>query len=119
MGGAGRCQRRPASCASGVVVNGQCKRLYKSTEHNIDLYSLFSRLFLADPAGASKWASAARTPSTSSLSMWDSQEGEFWTGTTEDGVTIAREIVPVDIQAWSIRHLAPGAALSGPSPLLC
>jgi hypothetical protein len=34
------------NCPSNVLVNGQCQRLYKSTEHNIDLYAAFSRLYV-------------------------------------------------------------------------
>jgi hypothetical protein len=37
-----------SNCATNIFVNGQCKRLYKSTEHNIDLYSAFSRLNVAE-----------------------------------------------------------------------
>src|SRR5207244_859671 len=36
-------------CPSSTFVNGQCKRMYKSTEHNIDIYSAFSRLNIAYP----------------------------------------------------------------------
>jgi hypothetical protein len=92
-----------AGCASGVLVKGQCKRLYKSTEHNIDLYSVFSRLYLAD--GASKWANAAQQAKHFFLSMWDPQEGKFWTGTGEDGATIFEDVIPLDIQAWALQAL--------------
>jgi len=92
-----------AGCASGVLVNGQCKRLYKSTEHNIDLYAVFTRLFLAD--GTAKWATAAQQAKHFFLSNWDPQEGKFWTGTEEDGATISTDVIPVDIQAWSILAL--------------
>jgi hypothetical protein len=47
-----------ATCSSPAIVIGQCKRLYKSTEHNIDLYSVYSRLVLVD--ATSKRASAAQ-----------------------------------------------------------
>ena len=90
-------------CASGEYVNGQCKRLYKATEHNVDLYSAFSRLYLAD--GQEKWHQAARNARTFVLSLWDASEGKFWTGTTENGVTIATDIIPLDIQAWALESL--------------
>jgi hypothetical protein len=96
-----------ANCASGVSVNGQCKRLYKSTEHNIDLYSMFSRLYLADRAP--KWANAAQRAKHFFLSMWDPREGKFWTGTTEDGVTVSTDVIPLDIQAWAIQTLGTEA----------
>lgn len=96
-----------AGCASGVLVNGQCKRLYKSTEHNIDLYSVFTRLFRAD--GSTAWAAAAQQAKHFFLSNWDSQEGKFWTGTAEDGATISTDVIPVDIQAWSLEALGAEA----------
>src|ERR1022692_3724110 len=96
-----------ATCASGVLVNGQCKRLYKSTEHNIDLYSMFSRLYMAD--GQARWAAAARQAKHFFLSMWDPQEGKYWTGTTEDGVTVSTDVIPVDIQAWAVQVLGAEA----------
>jgi hypothetical protein len=94
-------------CATGVFVNGQCKRLYKATEHNIDLYSAFSRLYLIDHSA--KWAQAAQHAKTFFLGMWDNQGGKFWTGTAEDGVTTATDVVPVDIQAWALQALGSEA----------
>lgn len=90
-------------CASGDIVNGQCKRHYKATEHNIDLYSAFSHLYTIDPS--SKWASAAQQARAFVLSMWDQNEDKFWTGTTEDEVTISKDVVPLDIQVWSLEAL--------------
>src|SRR5262249_26958665 len=94
-----------STCASQVLVNGQCKRLYKSTEHNIDLYSAFSRLYLATKDD--KWRQKAEAAKRFFLSTWDANEGKFWTGTSEDGVTVFKDVIPVDIQAWAI--LALGA----------
>jgi len=96
-----------STCASGVLVNGQCKRLYKATEHNIDLYAAFSRLYAAE--GLQKWATAAQNAKTLFLSMWDPTEGKFWTGTTEDGITISKDVIPLDIQAWAIQALGSAA----------
>jgi hypothetical protein len=98
-----------STCASNVFVNGQCKRLYKSTEHNIDLYSAFAGLYLAD--GSQQWAQAAGNAKTFFLSMWDNSQGKFWIGTIEDGVTISTDPIPVDIQAWSLLALGSEAAL--------
>ena len=95
------------TCASNMFVNGQCKRLYKSTEHNIDLYSVFSRLYLAD--GNRQWANAAQQAKHLFVSMWDPQEGKFWTGTAEDGATISKDVIPLDIQAWSLESLGSEA----------
>jgi len=94
-------------CASNVIVNGQCKRLYKSTEHNIDLYAAFSRLYADEQLG--QWAAAAQQAKTFFLSMWDPVEGKFWTGTDEGGVNASTGVIPVDIQAWAIQALGPDA----------
>jgi hypothetical protein len=95
------------TCASGVVINGQCKRRYKSTEHNIDLYSAFSQLYLADPSP--QWAQAAAYAKSFFLSMWDGNDGKFWAGTGEDGVTIATDPIPVDVQVRSLLALGSEA----------
>jgi virginiamycin B lyase len=95
-----------AGCVSGILVNGQCKRLYKSTEHNIDLYSVFMRLYKAD--GSPQWGSAAQQAKHFFLSAFDRVGGKFWTGTGEDGATFAdssTDVIPVDIQAWSLQAL--------------
>ena len=103
--GAARGGLAVGACASGVLVNGQCKRLYKSTEHNIDLYSMYSRLYLAD--GNPKWATAAQQAKHFFLSMWEG--GKFWTGTAEDGVTLSTDVIPLDIQVWSLEALGTEA----------
>jgi hypothetical protein len=95
------------SCASGILVNGQCKRGYKATEHNIDLYAAFSRLYKIE--GLSQWRQAAQQAKTFFLSMWDPVEGKFWTGTGEDGVTTTTDPIPLDIQVWSIEALGADA----------
>jgi hypothetical protein len=96
-----------STCASDVVVNGQCMRLYKSTEHNIDLVAVFSRLYLAD--GNSRWAQGAQAAKHFVFSMWDLGGGKFWTGTAEDGSTINKEVIPLDIQAWAQQALGSEA----------
>jgi hypothetical protein len=95
------------TCASNVFVNGQCKRLYKSTEHNLDLYAAFSRLYKIE--GLTKWQQAAQEAKTFFLSMWDPAEGKFWTGTDEGGVTPSTAVIPVDIQVWALEALGADA----------
>jgi hypothetical protein len=90
-------------CASNDIVNGQCKRHYKATEHNIDLYAAFSHLYLRD--NSAKWALAAQQAKAFFLSMWNPSEGKFWTGTLEDEVTISTAVIPLDIQVWSLEAL--------------
>ncbi len=102
-----------ATCATNIFVNGQCKRLYKSTEHNLDLYAAFSRLNLAEKQA--QWAQAAQQAKTFALSMWDPAEGKFWTGTDEGGVTPSTSVIPSDIQAWAIQALGSGATLYLPA----
>jgi hypothetical protein len=96
-----------ANCANGVLVSGQRKLLYKSTEDNIDLYAMFSRLYLAD--GESQWADAAQRAQHFFLAMWDPQGCKFWTGTTEDGATISSDVIPLDIEAWAAQTLGSEA----------
>ncbi len=93
-----------------MYVNGQCKRGYKATEHNIDLYAAFSRLDAIEKS--EKWARAAQQAKTFVLSMWDNdpmQGLKFWTGTDEAGIIPDMKIVPVDIQAWAIQALGSRA----------
>src|SRR5581483_1145659 len=33
----------------------------------------------------------------------------FWTGTTEDGTTLSKDVIPLDIQAWSLEALGSEA----------
>jgi hypothetical protein len=95
------------TCASNVFVNGQCKRLYKATEHNIDLYAAFSRLYKIE--GLATWQQAAQEAKTFFLSMWDPTEGKFWTGTDEGGVNPSTGVIPLDIQVWSLEALGADA----------
>lgn len=79
------------------------KLAYKATEHNIDLYAAFRRLHRVsrDP----KWQERADWAKRFLLAMWDPRDGKFWTGTLDDGVTINRSVVPLDVQAWAVLAL--------------
>jgi hypothetical protein len=72
---------------------------YKATEHNLDLYAVFQRLYLI--TNNSAWQERANAAKKFVLSMWDEGEGKFWTGTKLDGVTANRDNVPLDVQAWA------------------
>ena len=72
---------------------------YKATEHNLDLYAVFWRL--SSITGNQAWKERAMAAKTFVLSMWDEGEGKFWTGTTPDGVTVNRDTIPLDVQAWA------------------
>lgn len=79
------------------------KLTYKSTEHNIDLYALFKRLYRL--TGNAEWKERAEHARKFVQSMWDAQEHKFWSGTGGDGITVFRDVVPVDVQAWSLLAL--------------
>ena len=84
----------------------QQKLSYKSTEHNLDLYAVFARLYLL--TGESAWQERADYAKQFVVAMWNGKQGHFWTGTEDDGTTIYREVIPLDAQAWT--PLALGAA---------
>lgn len=82
----------------GETASGQ-KIEWKSTEHNIDLYALFSMLAAAtrDPA----WSVRAAWARQFVASMWNPRPGRFYVGTTTDGVTPNDHIRPEDVNSWS------------------
>lgn len=82
---------------------------WKATEHNLDLMVAFYRLAAA--TGDRSWLRYAREAESFVESMWDGREGKFWTGTLEDGITINTNVVPLDVQTWSV--LAFGAGING------
>lgn len=82
---------------------------WKATEHNIDLMVAFYRL--AAITGDRIWLRYAREAECFVESMWDETEGKFWTGTLSDGITVNTNVVPLDVQTWSI--LAFGEGING------
>jgi hypothetical protein len=84
---------------------------YRSTEHNIDLVSAFSRLGQA--TSDRMWEDCAERARTFVESMWHDGTGaepggpRFWTGTLGVGDDINRNPVPVDAQAWAVLALGP------------
>jgi hypothetical protein len=85
------------------------KITWKSTEHNIDVYVAFMRL--SEITGDEKWKEGALHAKSFVEAMWDEAGRYFWTGTLEDGVTINKSNIPLDIQAWAI--MAFGGYSSG------
>ena len=79
------------------------KLQYKSTEHNIDLFAAYRRLYLI--TGEPGWNQRARHARRFVVSMWDPLEGKFWTGTGDDGKTVFKEVIPLDAQAWGLLAL--------------
>ncbi len=79
----------------------QTKLTYKSTEHNIDLYSAFLKLYnITNDAG---WQDRANHAKEFVLAMWDGEK--FYTGTKDDGITTNTDPIPLDCQAWSVLAL--------------
>ena len=83
--------------------DGQTKILWKSTEHNIDVYVAFKRLY--EETGVSDWEERALHAKAFVEAMWDEMEGHFWTGNLEDGVTINTSTVPADVNTWGLMAL--------------
>lgn len=77
----------------------------KSTEHNIDTYAFFTMLSEltnnGSAANGSSWSSLARHALTFVQAMFEPNGGFFYTGTNADQITIAKGIVPEDVQTWS------------------
>ena len=75
--------------------DGQAK---KSTEHNIDVYALYT--MLARLSGQDSWLDGARHARAFVLAMFDKPSGHFWTGTS-DPARINRDNIPEDVNSWS------------------
>ncbi|QCQ21364.1 hypothetical protein [Desulfoglaeba alkanexedens] len=79
------------------------KILWKSTEHNIDVYVAFK--LLHEITGEAKWEERALYARAFIEAMWNDANGHFWTGTLEDGCTVNGSNIPLDIQAWAVMAL--------------
>jgi len=75
--------------------NGQTN---KSTEHNIDVYALYT--MLAQLSGNNFWLDGAQHALAFVQAMFDSPSGHFWTGTS-DPTHIFYNNSPEDVQTWS------------------
>lgn len=72
---------------------------YKSTEHNIDAYAVFSRLY--ELTGERKYADAAGSALRFIEEMYDPEKKCFDAGTGEDGITHSKGVVALDTIVWS------------------
>lgn len=90
---------RGAGGYTGGVAEGGGQLHWKATEHNADVYAAFMNLHrvTADPA----WRERALLARHFLTTMWNEQDGFFWTGTTEDGATPNPRPVPEDAQSWT------------------
>ena len=80
--------------------DGQTKLLWKSTENNIDLYVVFTRLY--EITADYKWNERAEHAKRFVEATWNEDDGHFWTGTLDDGETINTNPIPLDPQTWSV-----------------
>jgi len=72
---------------------------WKSTEHNLDLYSLFT--LLAQASGNPVWSSRAAWAERFVQAMWNPSEGRFYIGTRNNGKTPEFSVQPEDVNSWS------------------
>ncbi len=89
----------------------QTRIQWKATEHNIDLYVAFMKLF--ETTGDSKWLRRAMHAKHFVQAMWNQAGGHFWTGTLEDGATINPAPVPQDAQSWALMALGEASVYGG------
>jgi len=77
--------------------------LWKSTEHNLDCYAAFGRLYQA--TGDDVWLGRAQYARQLVEAMWSEEDGRFYTGTGTDGQTpnVGAEggERPADVNAWA------------------
>jgi hypothetical protein len=73
--------------------------LWKSTEHNIDVYALFT--LLAAETGNSAWSTASVRAEGFVESMWIPSQGRFYAGTDDSGITPYNGEQPEDVNSWS------------------
>jgi hypothetical protein len=80
---------------------------YKSTEHNIDAFALFT--MLAQLTGNRSWSTQAQHARSFVQAMFNATNDFFWTGTLADGATINTSAIPEDVNTWSFLALRDDA----------
>jgi hypothetical protein len=83
---------------------------WKSTEHNVDLYGLYT--MLAAETANPVWSTDAAWARGFVQSMWNPTSGSFYVGTTTDGVTPNTAEQPEDVNSWSYLALQDPAYAS-------
>lgn len=94
-------RRGPGGYTGGIGIG------WKSTEHNLDVYALFT--MLASLTGDATWAANAAPAKALAQSMWSAQHGWYWIGTVDDGKTPNTVPIPEDVQTWSYLSLGSQA----------
>ncbi|MCX4428980.1 hypothetical protein ACIQWL_54935 [Streptomyces mirabilis] len=87
--------------------DGTSKILWKSTEHNLDLYAFFT--MLAQQSGDAAWTTAAAHAKSFVTAMWDASGKKFWVGTDESGVSLNKDFLPEDVNTWAYLALKESA----------
>jgi hypothetical protein len=82
---------------------GPAKATYKSTEHNIDLVAAFRTL--AELTGKPRFTEASAHAREFVLAMRDPDTKGFYTGTGDDGVTVSKDVLPLDCDTWAVLAL--------------
>lgn len=78
--------------------DGSSKILWKSTEHNLDIYAFFT--MLAARTGDSTWSTNALHAKAFAYAMWDPSAKKYWVGTDESGVKLNKGFLPEDVNTW-------------------
>jgi hypothetical protein len=90
---------RGAGGYTGGLEASGAKITWKSTEHNIDLFSFFE--LLAAQTHEALWSTRAQWAKGFVVSMWNPSQGMFFVGSGEDGTTINTSTFPEDVNSWS------------------
>ncbi|MDR1764888.1 MAG: hypothetical protein LBR77_02075 [Lachnospiraceae bacterium] len=87
--------------------HSETKATYLSTEHNIDLVAAFGAL--GRLTGDGRWQGAADSARRFVMSMYDSRQHCFYTGTLTDGTTVNTGVMPLDTNTWAVLALGDEA----------
>ncbi|MFX1517255.1 MAG: hypothetical protein ACFFC6_13205 [Promethearchaeota archaeon] len=83
---------------------GQTKLTWKSTEHNIDTWCAFMKLY--EITSNTNWQERAIHAKKFVEAMWNESEGHFWTGTKryclEEQDIINKDALPLDVNTWGL-----------------
>jgi hypothetical protein len=79
---------------------GHSRVLWKSTEHNLDIYVAFRLLY--EFTSDIKWEALADHAKYFIEAMWNDENKFFWTGTKQDGISLNQEVYILDAQAWGV-----------------
>jgi hypothetical protein len=82
----------------GKTASGTAIR-WKSTEHNVDLYALFT--MLRSETGQHRWAVDAVHARAFVIAMWNPKTHAFWVGTGSDGTSLNKDDQPEDVNSWT------------------